>query len=300
VLLTGASGFLGRQIARQGLAAGLELHALGRSEAPAGLRFHQADLTDHEAVAAVVAAVEPQAVIHAAAPGVAHGSTDFATMIAVAGEGTRTLYAACAALPCPPVVVHVGSGFEYAPGDQAVTEDWPLDPAPGSYGAAKVAASMVAFAFADHLSIALLRPFHLYGAGEAARRLAPFLISEARAGRSIPLTACQQVRDFLHVDDCAAMVWDALARLDPAPGLPCHNLGSGHPITLGEFVTELTSQLASHGIVANCQIGALHYREGEPMASLPEISRWIADGGRTARIGLAEGVSDLVRTELAR
>jgi nucleoside-diphosphate-sugar epimerase len=221
-------------------------------------------------------------------------------MRAIGEDGTRALYAACAASSEPSAVVHVGSGFEYAVAGHAVDEDWPVGPAPQSYGAAKTAASRVAREFADRLPILLLRPFHIYGAGEAARRLGPFLIGEARAGRAIPLTACEQRRDFLHVDDCAAMLWDGLARLGPSPGLTVRNIGSGQAITLGEFVAQLTSELAHHGIEADCQIGALPYRQDEPMVSLPNISRWIADGGRAARIPLAAGVADLVRAELAR
>lgn len=300
VLLTGASGFLGAHLARQGLAAGVELHCLGRSPGPEGSEFHPVDLTDATGVSATVAAIEPNAVIHCAAPGVAHGTMDYPAMRAVAEDGTRALYAACAALPQAPAVIHVGSGFEYAPGDHAVDEDWPLEPAPLSYGAAKVAASRVAQEFADRFPILLLRPFHIYGAGEAARRLGPFLIGEARAGRRVPLTACEQRRDFLHIDDCAAMLWDGLARLAPSPGLTSRNLGSGRAITLGEFIAELAAELARQGVEADCQIGALPYRQGEPMVSLPDICRWIADGGRPARIGLAEGIADLVRVELAR
>jgi nucleoside-diphosphate-sugar epimerase len=298
--MTGASGFLGHHLARQGLAGGAALHVLGRRPGPEGSVLHRADLSDADAVGQAVAALAPEAVIHCAAPGVAHGSMDYAGMLAVTEQGTRALYAACAALPRPPAVVQVGSGFEYAPSAHAVAEDWPLMPAPQSYGAAKVAASRVAQEFADRLSIALLRPFHVYGAGEAGRRLGPFLIGEARAGRAVPLTACEQRRDFLHVDDCAAMLWDALTRLDPAPSLTCRNLGSGRSIGLAEFVAAVTAELAANGIAADCQIGALAYREGEPMVSLPNISRWIADGGRVARVSLAEGVADLVRAELTR
>ena len=300
VLVTGASGFLGWQVARQGLAAGVETHALGRRPGPEGCTFHRADLTDPAAFAAVVAEVGPHAVIHCAAPGVAYGSQTFAEMLAVAEGGTRSLYTACAALPEPPLVAHIGSGFEYAASSVPVSEDWPLTPAPESYGAAKAAASKLAQAFADRLPISLLRPFHIYGVGEAARRLGPFVIAEARKGAAIPLTGCEQQRDFLHVDDCAAMIWDALARLPRQPGLTVRNLGTGQPIALRQFIEALVTELAATGIVADCQFGALPYREGEPMISLPDLSRWTADGGRPARISLGAGIADLVQAELAR
>jgi nucleoside-diphosphate-sugar epimerase len=300
VLLTGGSGFLGWQVARQGLAAGVEVHCLGRSPGPDGTFHHGADLTDRACVAATIAGIAPYAVIHCAAPGVAYGAVTLADMLGVAALGTEALLDACARLPTPPKVVLVGSGFEYSPAAHVVDEDWPIVPAGSQYGAAKAASACVAGAFADRLPLALLRPFHIYGAGEAERRLGPFIIAQALNGQPVELTACEQQRDFLHVDDCAAMLWAALVDLDPAPGLDIKNLGSGQPIALREFVEVLIAELAAHGITADCRIGALAYREAEPMVSLPNLSRWQAQGLRSARIGLAEGVADLITQELSR
>ena len=300
VLLTGASGFLGWQVARQGLAAGVELHCLGRSPGPHGARHQVADLTDRTGVAAAVAAIAPHAVIHCAAPGVAYGAVSLAEMLGVAALGTEALLDACAHLAEWPKVVLVGSGFEYSPTAQPVSENCAIVPAGSHYGAAKAAAACVAGAFAERLAMTLLRPFHIYGAGEAARRLGPFIIAQARAGQPVELTSCEQQRDFLHVDDCAAMLWAALAELDPAPGLAISNLGSGQPITLRQFVETLVSELGARGLTADCRIGALPYRAAEPMVSLPDLTRWQQLGLRGARVTLAEGVADLVAQELAQ
>ncbi len=300
VLLTGASGFLGWQVARQGLAAGIELHCLGRSPGPDGTQQHVADLTDRAAVAAAVTEIEPHAVLHCAAPGVAYGAVGLAQMLAVAALGTEALLDACTKLATPPQVVLVGSGFEYAAAAVPVSEGWPIVPASSYYGAAKAASACVAGAFADRLALTLLRPFHIYGAGEAARRLGPFIIAQALAGERVELTACAQQRDFLHVDDCAAMLWAGLGASAAAPGLTINNLGTGRAITLREFVEALVSELAGHAVTADCQIGALPYRAAEPMVSLPDIGRWQQRGLRNARVSLAQGVADLVTQELAQ
>lgn len=298
VLITGASGFLGWQVARQGLAAGVEIHCLGRSPGPAGTHHHAADLTDRASVAAAVASIAPQAVIHCAAPGVAYGAAPLADMLAVAALGTEALLGACAQLPDPPKVVLVGSGFEYSAAAHAVGEDWPIVPAGSHYGAAKAASACVAGAFADRLALTLLRPFHIYGAGEAARRLGPFIIAQAVAAQPLELTACEQRRDFLHVDDCAAMLWAALADMPAGPGLTINNLGSGQAIMLRQFVDALVAELGTRGVSADCRIGALPYRAAEPMISLPDLARWQARALRGARVTLAQGVADLVTQEL--
>jgi nucleoside-diphosphate-sugar epimerase len=218
----------------------------------------------------------------------------------VASEGTANLLESCAQLSKAPVVIHVGSGFEYAPHASAINEDWPLEPPARSYGAAKVAASTVAGSFADRLGIAVLRPFQLYGSGEGAARLGPFMIARARHGDAVDLSACEQQRDFLHVDDCAAMLWDELRRMSGQPGLTVRNLGTGQALRLRDYVEAVCQRLGAHGHDPVCNFGVLPYRESEPMISLPDISRWRADGGRPARITLLQGVADLVRTELAR
>ena len=300
VLLTGASGFVGWQVARQGLAAGVKVHCVGRSPGPQGTLHHAADLTDRAKVAAAVEAIAPQAVIHCAAPGVAYSAVSLAEMLPVATLGTEALLDACVQLAERPIVVLVGSGFEYAPAALPVSENWPIVPAGSVYGAAKAATTCVAGAFAGRLAMTLLRPFHIYGAGEVARRLGPFIIAQARAGQPVELTPCEQQRDFLHVDDCAAMLWAALAALDPAPGLVITNVGSGPPVILRQFVEALVSELGARGVTADCRIGALPYRAAEPMVSLPDLTRWQARGLRGARVTLAEGVADLVSQELAQ
>lgn len=301
VLLTGASGHLGGHVARQAIAAAVEVHELGRRRGADSAGFHRADLTDAAAVARVVAEVSPDAVIHCAAAGVSYGAMDFAAMLAVTVGGTQALYAACAALPRPPALVHVGSGFEYGASAQPVGEAAPIVPSASLYGAAKAAGSAVAGGFATSLRIMLLRPFHIYGAGEAPWRLGPQLIAKVRAGERVALTAGQQQRDFLHVDDCARCIWTALtAAAAMSPGLTVLNCGSGTAIALRHFIELLGAELERVGLKPRLALGELAYRAHEPMVSLPDITRLRATLGWQPHITLERGIADLVQRELAR
>ena len=300
VLVTGASGFLGWHVAQHGVMAGVEVHTLGRSPGPPGTTHHQADLTDGSAVDRSVAAAQPQAIIHCAAPGVTYGSMGFADMLAVAVVGTEALYRAAVQLPAPPLVVHVGSGFEYAVSGRAVDEDWPIVPSASLYGAAKAAAAASAGGFADRLSITMVRPFHIYGTGEAQRRLGPQIISQVRGGKPVALTGGEQMRDFLHVADCSHCLWQALALAPAEPGLRAFNLGSGQPISLRGYIEALGEALAESGLHPDLRFGALPYRAHEPMVCLPDISRWRAISGWQPRVSLADGLAELVHTELSR
>ena len=69
VLVTGASGFLGRHLVTRLAAGGVHTTALclERGPLPAEVEFVHADVRDRAAVAAAVAAAAPDAIVHLAA-----------------------------------------------------------------------------------------------------------------------------------------------------------------------------------------------------------------------------------------
>ena len=71
VLLTGASGFVGRHCLPALVARGYEVHAVSSSatapaDTPPGVRWHQADLLDGAQVSALLAQVRPRHLLHSA------------------------------------------------------------------------------------------------------------------------------------------------------------------------------------------------------------------------------------------
>src|SRR4051794_29871675 len=66
VLLTGASGFLGRAVAPVLIGRGFEVHGTGRSAQPAGVNWHAADLLTEAGRAEVLAAAQPSHLVHLA------------------------------------------------------------------------------------------------------------------------------------------------------------------------------------------------------------------------------------------
>src|SRR6185436_3044775 len=104
-------------------------------------------------------------------------------------------------------LVYVGSCSEYGAMGEArpVGEDAPLAAA-DLYGASKAAGGLWARACAQALSLPFLwlRPFGIFGPGEAAHRLLPYLHARLGAGARADLTPGLQMRDFLYIDDAVA------------------------------------------------------------------------------------------------
>jgi GDP-4-dehydro-6-deoxy-D-mannose reductase len=194
ILVTGVTGFVGGHLAEALLAAGgAEVHGLARRAAwPAELsrlagpvRLHAADLTDGQAVEAVLHAVQPGRLYHLA--GFAHNGHSFQEPDAAwAGNltATRALYGAVARWGGAVRILHVSSGLVYGAVDdpqRPCDESTPLRPV-SPYAASKAAADLLGYQVTHHpgLDVVRVRPFNQigprqspqYAVGHFARQLA--------------------------------------------------------------------------------------------------------------------------------
>ncbi len=164
-----------------------------------------------------------------------------------------------------------GSYFEY--GRAADTHAWldadtPVEPVL-SYPTSKAAATVAFGGFAREHSafLKVLRVFQVFGEGEAPGRLWPSLRRAALSGADFPMTAGEQLRDFIAVQDAARAF---VAHLDFAgvePGDPqIHHVCSGRPQSLLEFASHWWHHWGATGSLLP---GAVDYRHGEMMRLLP-------------------------------
>jgi nucleoside-diphosphate-sugar epimerase len=220
VLLTGASGFVGRQVIGPLLDLSYEVHALGNTVTDPRARWYRADLLDQAARRQLVAAVRPQALLHCAWE-TRHGvywtspvnldwvaaSLDLAR--AAAAQGTRRM-------------LMVGSCAEYdwrAPPARPWQEDDPCHPAT-LFGTAKDSLHRLMAAFAAEADIGLVwaRLFYLYGPHERPERLVPSVLSALLAGQRAETGPANATRDYMHVADAgrARATCAARSTLHPA------------------------------------------------------------------------------------
>ncbi len=298
VLVTGATGFVGRHVAAQGLEAGVEVHNLSSGDtAPAGIIHHRATLEDRSAIFRIIEEVKPGAVLHLAAAGVTFGTHALDRLLAANVLGTENLLSAVQALDTPVPVVLAGTCIEYRMQDRPIREDDPIEPF-SEYGVSKGAASLVASSYATRLPITVLRLFTLYGPGEVEPRFTAHVIGSAKRHAAVALTACEQTRDYLYVGDAARSFWQALGVAPPEGRLQVVNVGSGEPVRLRSFVGELAGILRDFGLDPDLRFGAKPYRPGEPMMIVSDPTRACTVLGWKPRVSLHDGLRRTVESML--
>jgi nucleoside-diphosphate-sugar epimerase len=240
VLVTGASGFIGANLARTLLDAGDEVHLLLRpdhdlwriEEILGRVVTHDADLRDQASVRRVVQEARPQRTFHLATYGAYPYQRDRDLAVATNLEGTLNLAGAALAAGCESFV-SAGTSSEYGHKDHAPTEDEPVEPE-GPYAETKAEATRQLAELAEATRkhhVVTLRIYSAYGPWEEPTRFIPALVLEGLAGRFPPLAAPSTARDFVNVADvCKAFRLAA----DAPSGI--YNIGTGVQTTLGEAI----------------------------------------------------------------
>jgi len=260
VLVVGATGFVGRALARALVARGARVvaHARDPRRLPpdlAGLETVAADLEPAGSAAALARATRPDVAFLASGYGVAKDERDEARAVRLNRDVPVELADALAEDPTEagawrgPRLVTLGSALECGAG--AASLDEAAEARPGEvYGRTKRAATELLAARRGRLASVVGRAFTVFGPGERPGRLVPTLIA-ARAGTApIPLSSGTQQRDFVAVDDVARALAE-LAELDGETvragrypfDAPCLNLASGALTPVRAFVLALADEL---------------------------------------------------------
>jgi nucleoside-diphosphate-sugar epimerase len=164
-LITGASGFLGKHLARALIARGYETRALVRPTSDCrelrelDVELVTGDVTRPEGLRAAVAGVD--FVFHLAGLIKAFSLAEF---LGVNEEGTRNVAEACAASTTPPVLLAVSSlaAAGPAPNGRARNELDPAEPV-SNYGRSKRAGELAAAALAGRVPLSIVRPPVVFG-----------------------------------------------------------------------------------------------------------------------------------------
>jgi nucleoside-diphosphate-sugar epimerase len=278
VLVTGASGFIGRALCRRLLAERATVlgTARGKCSDPSleGVTWIRGDLADVQFARRLLADTRPELVVHLAGEVTGSRAIDaVAPTFTGSLQATVNLLTALAEIGCERAVL-VGSGDEPRSGEV------PSSP----YAAAKAGATGYARMFHTlyALPIAVARPFMVYGPDDSdLSALVPHVITSVRRGRGPRLTTGRRRCDWVYKDD----VVEALVTIGRSPACEGQQLdiGSGSLHTVRE-VAETIIRLT--GSVVTPEWGAIPDRPGEP--------EHVADITTTRRICGWSPATDLV------
>lgn len=244
-LLTGATGFVGRQVLRALGERGIRVRAVVREGT-------QSKLAIRESIETVVATNDLFAenaewwadvckgvdtIIHVAwyaEPGKYLQSAKNLDCL----TGTLQL-AKGAAQAKVRRFVGIGTCFEYDLTKGMLAVETPLRPST-SYAGAKAAAFMALSQWLPQQGVefAWCRLFYLHGEGEDVRRLAPYVRSRLSLGEPAEMTSGNQIRDFIDVREAGRMIVKVALSNEQGPV----NICSGIPITVRQFAEQIADE----------------------------------------------------------
>jgi dTDP-6-deoxy-L-talose 4-dehydrogenase (NAD+) len=253
VLLTGATGFVGRQVLKALHASSVRVRAIARE-------VHRDALVAASGVESVVVTADLFGETHARLLEVCTGvdTVIHAAWYAEPGKylqsplnldclsGTLALARAAAAAKVRRFV-GVGTCFEYdLTGNTPLTTDTPLRPLT-PYAGAKAAAFMALSQWLppQGVEFAWCRLFYLYGKGEDPRRLVPYLRAKLAAGEPAELTSGRQVRDFLDVEEAGKAIAATATSSRQGPVNVC----SGQAITVRQLAERIADEFGRRDLL---------------------------------------------------
>lgn len=290
VLVTGASGLVGRHVLPRLVQRGWDVHAVTSREAvppTEGVTWHRGSLLDADASSRIVHEAGASHLMHLAwyiAPG----------KWAAAPENFQWVEASIALLRAfldrgGVRVVSAGSCLEY---------DWsygycserrtPCVPHT-AYGTCKHALQLLTSAMTagDNLSSAWGRIFFVYGPHEHPDRLVASVINALLAGEPARCSHGNQVRDYLHADDVASAF---VALLESNLRGPI-NIASGEAVRLKEIVTRIGAIIGRPELI---RLGAIPQAATDTPLVVADVSRLSGELGWKPQFDIEAGLRQTI------
>jgi len=283
ILVTGASGFLGKRVVRALASQDREIHTVSRSSRADAPNHHVANLHDETAVRALMERVRPSHLVHLAwiaTPGEFWESPENLTWLRTSISLIEAFHAAGGKH-----VVGSGSCAEYRFDGALLSETHAIGPS-SLYAACKIGCSMTyeSFARTHGMTFAWGRVFFVYGEGEPEQKFMTSVAGRLLRAEPAAIRDSERRLDFIHVDDVAS----AIAQMTLSNAAGYFNIGSG----VGSRVGDVVDMIAR-------EAGRPREQPARTGEVTPDVVATIDRAralGWTPRIPLEVGVPQLVRS----
>lgn len=293
VLVTGATGFIGRHTIAPLTAAGFEVHAvtsktpLNSTDVNGKCCWHTMNLLDPMQVKNLVSTVKPTHLLHFAwynIPGKCLVAEENFLWVQASLELLRHFREQGGER-----VVMAGSALEY---------DWnygycsevltPRNPHT-TYGVCKNALQEMLKAYAEitNLSSAWGRIFNVYGPYDHPKRLVSSVIASLFRGEPALCSHGNQIRDYLYVEDVA----NAFVQLLESNVVGEINIASGKPMAVKEIILTIAKKLGKSDLV---KLGAILASAEEPPLFAANVSRLSTEMSFLPKYDLDKGLDEAI------
>jgi nucleoside-diphosphate-sugar epimerase len=289
VILTGASGFIGRQAIAPLLERNYRVHAVSTAQPTEDLIFenvvwHRVNLLDERETAAMCELVKATHLLHFAWS-VEHGKFWNAPENKIWLDASVKLveqFKACGGER----IVAAGTCAEYEWGTDAILseEKTPLKPQ-NFYGECKL--ELQKALAASGISQACGRIFFLFGEQEYPARLIASVINSLLKNEYADCSHGRQIRDFMYVRD----VSDAFAALLDSNAQGAVNIASGKAQRIREIVLRTADLLGKRELV---RFGKIPPGENEPERIVADTRRLREELGWIERYGIERGLEQTI------
>ena len=237
VLITGGTGFIGKNVVNELLKRGYEVHSLVYppfAEEQEGLVQHEMNLLDSEAVKDFFVKNHFENLIHLAwyvGKGCQTSNVNLSWVMAslnllqqFKNNGGQK-------------VLMTGSVSEYDYRNGYLTEDFSSLNNEYLYGKSKAALYILSKEYSklNGLDFKWARLFNVYGPNEREQRLMPSVINSCLRGEDVKVSDCLKFQDYLHVEDLAK----AIVMLFESKTQGAVNICSGKPVQLRQIVEKI-------------------------------------------------------------
>lgn len=276
ILITGGLGFIGSHLVNRMLKEKAKVFIIERKKSNPWriksiinkVNIAEADIINSKEIYKVIKNIDPEYVFHLAAYGVDSSKKEYITAINTNVEGTVNILNSLKDTGCKKII-NIGTCAEYGDRTELMNED--MRPIPVSiYGSTKACSTILAHQIAreNSIDIVTLRPFGIFGEGEAPHKIFCHIILSILQNKDVELTNCEQYRDYCYVENIIDGM--LLSAKNSSIKDNIFNIASGNVYPLKYYVDLIFKNINT---TKKPLYGAIPYRKNEMWTPKADISK---------------------------